>query len=50
MIRTITLTPSLMLLAALAGFQTVVAQEKPSTPKQVLRVRSKSSQARFERG
>ena len=32
MIRTITLTPSLILLAALAGLQTVVAQEKLSAP------------------
>src|SRR5688572_19665276 len=35
MIHTITLTPSLVLLVALAGFQTAVAQEKPGTPKQV---------------
>ena len=35
MIRSITMIPSLVLLVALAGFQTVAAQEKPGTPKQV---------------
>ena len=41
MIRTITLTPSLILLAALAGLQTGVAQEKLS---------SAEPEARFECG